>query len=333
MKSGFKNERDSVLDTFKFLAMFIIYTTHFIAKYNREVFRIWREYPTALLLRGVTGKFGVAIFAVILGYLAYKGGNHSKKSLLIYGTKRYLYFFICALFINTVYTIWKGKSLGELFWATIKIDSSIFSTYWCIQSFFIASVLAYMIGKYEMDIPEILCIIILCAAMGYLWSAICLFGVLYPFLLNSKLFNNSYGNIIWFLIAFILIKRSESTITYIIDGICALIFIIFVEKTDIARKIFSNKATAYLGKNSMSIFLIHPFVYANLGKLLFSYLQFPYKVNFVLVWFVCFVVICIVAVPLNFILNTIFKTISSPLEKLLIWIIGRSKFLFSNEIS
>ena len=99
-----KNKRCSDLDSIKFLAIFLIYTTHFIADYKPELLDFWNNYPTKLVLGGITGKFGVALFGVLLGYFAYIGNK--KKTLLVYSIKRYGYFVFVGMFINLIYCIY-----------------------------------------------------------------------------------------------------------------------------------------------------------------------------------------------------------------------------------
>lgn len=72
-------QRTEYFDTVRLLAALFIFTTHFIAFFEPDIFRLWDEILVLnLLLNGVTGKLCVTLFCVILGYFAMiKGGRNA----------------------------------------------------------------------------------------------------------------------------------------------------------------------------------------------------------------------------------------------------------------
>lgn len=59
-------KRIRTYDSMKFYAMFIVYSTHFIAYFHPQYFELWNTFPSSIILNGLTGKFGVAIFSVFI---------------------------------------------------------------------------------------------------------------------------------------------------------------------------------------------------------------------------------------------------------------------------
>lgn len=54
--------RNFELDSIKFLAIFLVYTTHFIADFNPDIFSLWTTYPTKIVLGGGVGEIGCSLF-------------------------------------------------------------------------------------------------------------------------------------------------------------------------------------------------------------------------------------------------------------------------------
>ena len=98
-------ERNRAFDSLKLFAAFIVYTGHFWSQYGISDFRLYQESFLPLILKGLSGKLGVAIFGVLLGYFALSDGAKKRKSVAEYSIKRYVYFFISALIVNTLYCI------------------------------------------------------------------------------------------------------------------------------------------------------------------------------------------------------------------------------------
>ena len=69
-------ERITYFDTIRWIAAMFIFTTHFIAAFERDIFILWDEvFPINLFMYGVTGKLAVTVLGVVLGYLAFQKGK------------------------------------------------------------------------------------------------------------------------------------------------------------------------------------------------------------------------------------------------------------------
>lgn len=317
-------ERKGYLDTLKFLAIFLIYTTHFIYKFNQDYFSLWHNMPTSLFLEGLSGKFGVSLFAVILGFLAYESGRHRKKTVTQYTVNRYAYFMICGLFINTCFLIFnylgyvdKDITFTSFWLTTFTISDAIFSTFWCMKSFLIASIVAYIAGNKELSYIEILIITIIFGILGQTWIAACLLGTLIHFVKDNKHLKKAIVQLMLFIIVFIIVKRSESTLTYYIDSLCAIIIILIIANNKILSKIFSNKFTGTLGKNSMAMFLIHTLTYDRIGNIIFARYDVNNPLIFWSVWILCFIVVCLLSFPVSILLNFCSKQINRAVSYIL----------------
>lgn len=240
---------------------------------------------------------GVAFFGVLLGYFAYI--CEKKWTLAMYSLKRYGYFVFVGFFINTIYSIWHNLPFLSVIPVSLSISSDIFPTYWCMKDFLVASIIAYYIGESKWEFNDKIIFILLLFVAGQIWIPICLLGTFIPELIESKCFQNKYLNFLWVFITFIAIKREESNLTYILDGLFALTVICIIENSNIVKKVLSNRIMASLGKRTMAIFVIHPIIYTITGQWLFNNCEF----EFVPVWLICFFVICVLSYPVTYIFN------------------------------
>ena len=268
------NTRIKYLDTLKLLAIFIVFVTHFINRFNDDYFSLWHTAPTSWLLNGVSGKLGVAIFAVILGYFAYRS---KENNITKYVIKRYIYFFLCALFINSIYAALGNLgafddtyTAKEVVAVSLTLGDGIFSTFWCIRPFFVASLLSKLNSKAEAGLFIVAIEMhIMFLLTGDVWISICLMGNLVAIaMLNRKILSIfSCVSVRWtaYIAVFFLIKRPESLLTYVIDGICASLLILVLSESRYIRKILEWKPLSAQGKNTMAMYLIHVVVYRLVG--------------------------------------------------------------------
>ena len=89
-------------DNIRYMAAIMVFTWHFISRFTRTTFRYWTHGPSHYILQGMSGKFGVIVFCVVLGYFAAKSGG-KKGSLAKYTLNRYIQFALMGVFINTLY--------------------------------------------------------------------------------------------------------------------------------------------------------------------------------------------------------------------------------------
>ena len=77
------------IDSCRFLAIFVIMCTHFLAEFSPSTLQFWEIGPLSWLLHGLTGKFSVSFFFVMLGYFASKPASFKCKKLVNYALQRY----------------------------------------------------------------------------------------------------------------------------------------------------------------------------------------------------------------------------------------------------
>lgn len=266
--------RIKYLDTLKLLAIFIVFATHFINRFNEDYFELWHKAPSSWVLNGVTGKFGVAIFAVILGYFAYRS---KEPNVTKYVIKRYIYFFLCALFINSVYTAFGNAGVfddthtaKEVIVTSVTLGAGIFRTFWCIRPFFISSIISKLNGMAKAGPVTVLVeMLIMFQIMDDVWVPICLLGNLVAIAMSNEKFMSVFGHV-WvrwpvYLAVFILIKRPESWQTYAVDGLCASLMILALSESRYIRKVLDWEPLAAQGKNTMAMYLVHVVVYRLVG--------------------------------------------------------------------
>ena len=315
--------RIKYLDTLKLLAIFLVFATHFINRFNDSYVSLWHEPPTSWLLNGVTGKTGVAVFAVILGYFAYKS---KEQDVTKYTLKRYIYFFLCAIFINTVYVVL--GSIGvfddtftakEVIVVSLTLGSKIFRTFWCIRPFFIASVLSRLNGKAQAG-PLVVALEMLTIYQitGDVWIAICLMGnIVAVAMANDKIM--SLFSCIWirwaiYLTAFFLVKRPEGNLTFIIDGICTVLLILAFSESKHIRKALDWEPLSSQGKNTMAMYLIHVVVYRLVGMAA-GLNESSSVLLFVAIMIVSWALIVALSYPLTKLLDAVTRLCMRPVEK------------------
>ncbi len=303
-------------DTLRFLSCILVYSTHFIAHFDSGLFRYMRTFPTSLVLRGMSGKLGVAMFAVILGWFAGQAGQKGKRTLP-YIVSRYLYFFASGLVINLLYCLvgnlglMKAEtSLIQVLVSSLTIGSEIFDTFWCMRPFFIGSILCFLNTRYRLHPILVLAEIAALIWFGQTWIAICLFGEA-ALLLDEqdwakRWLDNRWVRLALLLIAFILIKRSESVVTYLIDGACSAAVVLAVGHSRMLQNVLDWRRLTPVTQRYMGVFLIHCLTYNLLGAILYDLVDvLPHAVQFFSVWGICLVVIVLLSFPMNAVVKRI----------------------------
>lgn len=309
-------------DTIKFFAILWVYLVHFISYYCSSLFSYWRTAPTSWVLFGVTGKLAVAMFSVILGYFAYLSGTKG-GSLSNFTIKRYISFFITGLFINTLYAIcgalgWKSATydLTTVLVTSLKIGYDIFPTFWCMFDFLLSSVLSFINGKYRLSPSAVFLQIVIFLLVGKIWIAICLMGnLLYGLQHNetcAALMRKKPVQLLLFIIVFFAVKRPESNVTYVIDGICSMLVLLIISGNETFQKVLSCKPLSYLGKNSLGIYILHPLTYTLLGAPLFELLSpVRYSVVFIVVFITCLAVMLPLSIGAVFLIDRLSGLLST----------------------
>lgn len=320
-------KREEYLDTLRFLAAVWIFTTHFIAFVNYDLFNRFEKMPLYLIFYGITGKLAVTLFCVILGYFSYMKGNSDQGNTLQYMSRRYIYFVIAGFIINSIYAIAaymgiidREISIYQVIRSSVLITSDIQARFWCMWSFLIGSFFCYLNGKYKLGLAEIVLETLLFIYCGQIWIAMCLFGNIIILLLENEkikaLFENTWIQILILILIFVFVKRPESTRTYLIDGICSTALIMVVMNNRKLSAALSNKYLAKINKNYMGIYLIHELVYLTLGDfVLYHFINVRFRIRFLLAYILCLVVVIILAYPMDAMVNYCSKYISGFIDK------------------
>lgn len=308
-------DRLAYYDGIKTLAIFVVFVTHFINEFHPEYFVYWEELPWSVLLGGMSGSLGVAVFGVILGNFAYRS---SEKDMAKYSIHRYLYFLICALFINGLYAAMgaaglndKHFSLGEVLYTSALLSDGIYATFWCIRPFFIASVMSRINGMARLGPFGILLEAAIFLYCGKTWVAVCIMGGLIACMqdvpLIKRLTSRRGVRLLVYAAAFILTNRPESTITFLIQGLCSVAVIIALGDSRYVRGLLENRALAFTGRITMAIYLIHVMIYTAVGGALITALSpgLSYAAAFITALAVSWIVTVGVSYPLNTMINRI----------------------------
>lgn len=303
-------------DSIKFFAIFIVFTNHFIYYYNTGLVKYWNEHPYDLFLKGINGKFSVALLGIIMCRFAYCAGLEKRYSISKYIIRRYLFFVIYGLFINSVYLIIYSVQakvlafpISYLLKTTLMLGSDIFPTFWCIQPYFMASVIAYILGfvggREKVGIIMIL-VFLIC---NNIWVAVCLFGTLIPYIeKNHDIWRRKWTKYLLFILFFVIGYRDESNIAYIMWGISSIILIMLVESSGLLKGILEGFLFQKLGKYTMSVFIIHVLVYQLIGAWLLGTMnKLPNGLSMLLCYFICLILIVLISIPLTNILDLIYK--------------------------
>ncbi len=314
--------RQSGLDTFRFFGAGLIWFTHFVSLFAPEWFEKWKEMPLFLVLYGLSGKLGVAILCVTLGYLAYIKGMKNEENAVSYMVKRYGYFVI-AVFIYHLLAIAFGLSdfmngCGNPVKFLIKISLTFNQIcnglLWCLPALLIGSVVSFVLGKYKAGIPEILCIIAVFLVAGEVWVSVCLMGNLAYRITEDERSRKILGK--WYvkpgmiILGWLLIKGEESTLTYFLYGLSALLGLILVvdrEKKVKAKRSAVCKAFSFCTKSYFGLFLLQPLFYQTLAPKLMNtvFVSVPFMARFFLVFIIITILIILMTIPVNYVVNVL----------------------------
>ena len=308
-----EKQREVYFDGLKLLAIFAVFSTHFIDRFHSEYFFLWEQPPTSWILAGISGKLGVAFFSVILGFFAYRS---SEASVAKYSLKRYLYFFVCGLFINIVYGIlgWTGVfeevwTVKQIIRTSVFLSDRIYATFWCIKPFLIASILSRINGKAKPGVAGLLIELAILLHWGHIWTVICLMGNVAAELMDNlyvrKILSRRWVRVLIYITSINVIKGPESDARYLIYGITAAVIIITLKDSTIVRKALEWKPVSDPGKNTMAIYLTHVVIYRIVGGIILSGAggPVPYPFLFIAAFILSWAVIIAVSYPLTRLLN------------------------------
>ncbi len=294
-------ERTLWVDSCRFFAIFVIMCTHFLAEFFPGALRLWEEGLSSWLLYGLTGKFSVAFFFVLLGYFASRSASFSPGKFLRYGVKRYIHFafFVFAstlIYIAACYgCTWLFHSPGESALRVISDglgyniiyllrDSLLFednynATLWCLQQLFIASLLCRALGYLPKHMGAAAAVFVMAVLMiispAYcVWICAAVLGYILR-LVNELQLKVSRGIIVVsLLIALLLIKirLPEGALQYSMQAVAAGLLVFAQFNMPGVQKLLSFRPFPWLGGISMGLFVVHTPINAVLASSLFPLL-------------------------------------------------------------
>ncbi len=240
-----------------------------------DYFRFWTEGVSSVFLCGITGKTGVAAFGTITAFFAYR---HREENPLRYFFRRYAYFWIAGFSINVLYIVtgkYVMKNVLELLTVSFSLGDQIFSAFWCMKAFFVSSCIAFLNGKYHASVALSVIEIIIFVIIGWDWVAISLVGSLVALLLEKEKINNLFSRksvlVVTGVIGILLIKLPENRIAYLLAGLSAGLLIMIMESSKLLQKVLSSfRLFPWLGKYTMTLYLLHLFVFSLLEPFLIS---------------------------------------------------------------
>lgn len=320
------SSRMNYFDSLRLIAMIIIFVTHFIGDFHTAYFSLWREFPTVILLKGVSGKLAVALFGILLGYFAFLTKD---KSFTHYVIKRYAFFAISGFIINLLFAIagnfssaFTEYSFINVMEATIKLSDKIFEPYWCMAPFFIASVISYLNNKANISGLGIALEMFMFMLISNVWVSVCLMGNLVAKYQDHRFLNflnHKMVRIVLWCVIFILIKTPtfNVNIAYLLKGVCCSVMLLIIMRGHVVKKILNNSFMACIGKKGMGILILHTLLYSFLGPILFDcFAQMPYACAFCLTMLICFAVVVLLSFPLMWFVNKLTNIIGDVTNKI-----------------
>ncbi|MGN0353552.1 MAG: acyltransferase family protein [Muricoprocola sp.] len=310
-------QRVAYYDSIRFLAAILVYTVHFIAQFNANIFSYWHIKPLSFIMGGMSGKLATAVFCVILGYFAGEKGAQNKSTTAKYAAQRYLSF-VLAVFVTHMIYLFTGYlgltsqkvTIAKAISLSFSLENDILGRLWCMRPFLYGSILCFINGKYKTRFTEVILQAVILILIGDVWTALCLLGNLMALILKDTRTQSvlkPINQVILLLLCLAVINRPESNVTFIIDGIASMIFIIIVANNRLLQTVLNNKFLSGIGKNYLGFYMLHPLIYETMGKwILNEWLVLPYKIRFLTSYLLCLIVIVLLSVPFTVFVNRIY---------------------------
>lgn len=289
-------KREAWIDSCRFFAIFVVIVTHFLADLLPGALLLWERMPSWLLLGGLTGKFSVAFFFVLLGYFASAPKRLALGDFARYALRRYIQFAFFVLVTEAVY-LPGCRVVSRLFHAPdaaaaqvlsdgwyynliyLLRDSLLFecrynSALWCMRQLFLASLLCRLLGGLSDRLSPALQLTLTALAGGLLmlvsprfcvWLAVALLGVMLR-CLQVILIRPLSPPVcaLLFLAAVSCIKAplEEGLLLYLLEGLGAFLLLLVLFHTAFARRLLSRGPFPRLGRDSMGLFVVHTPVFS-----------------------------------------------------------------------
>ena len=280
-----------------------------------------------IILFGITGKFAVAIFAVLTGFFANKPSK-TNSDTAVKIIRRYIHFAIPLFIVSAVNAIicairFAGEKdtynmIQEVLVGSLLFDENNYCAQaWCLGDFFHCKHYHICFGKQKNRCLIWALVIAVLLAADRIWLAICLLGALVreadTYINDSQMLRKrpklfSVLKVILLVISFVIIRFDECSLTYILDGISASMIMLICLNSSILQHILSVKFLSTGGKISYEFFLIHVMVYST-NPFLIHLLE--NKVSYVtIVWIAiptAFIITAVLAYLLSLLITTATK--------------------------
>ena len=286
------HKREAWIDACRFFAIFVIMTTHFLAMFKPDALLLWERMPTRLLLGGLTGKFSVAFFFVLLGYFACAPRAFDAKGLLLYALRRYRQLSLFVLAATACYILgayactWLFHTPDENVLRVISdgprynllyalrdaflLEDNYNATLWCMRQLFLASVLCRLLGCLPERLDKRLrlltaaAVVALSAIAGktWVWLGVAALGYVLRLALQIEKLRRAFAGalrVLLFCAAVCCIKAplEEGTALYLLQGLGAFLLLYVLFCTDWAQRLLASKPFPWLGLRSMGLFVVH----------------------------------------------------------------------------
>ena len=274
------------VDSCRFFAIFVIMFTHFLAEFFPEALRFWEEGASSWLLYGLTGKFSVAFFFVLLGYFASRRWTFSPGAFLRYGLRRYLHFAFFVLVCTVIYIVacygcsWLFHSPGEaalrvisdgwglnlsyLMRDALLFENNYNDTLWCLQQLFIASLVCRALGCLPRRMGLAAAVFVMAALLVMdaeycVWICAALLGYLLRLVMERGVKPGTSGIAAAVITALVLMKirMPECVLQYAMQALAAGLLIFAQFQLPAVQRLLEAKPFPWLGGISMGLFVVH----------------------------------------------------------------------------
>ena len=292
-------KRMAWIDSCRFWAIFVIMFTHFLAELRPSALIHWESMPGWLLLGGLTGKFSVAFFFVLLGYFASAPAALEPRRYLGYAVRRYVHFAFF-VFVTTVCYLLGCYAVTWVFHAQDAAAARVISdgfrynllyllhdaflfednynaTLWCLQQLFLASLLCRLLAglpeglgiwKRGLIALAVMALLLLLKPAYCVWIAVAVLGYLLRLVLSYLDRRGSSPSPSALLAVFVLavacIKAPlvESPLLYSLEGLGALLLLFVLFHAPWAQRVLARPPFPWLGGISMGLFVVHTPVFS-----------------------------------------------------------------------
>ena len=298
------------VDSVRFLAIFLIMTTHYLASFFPSALSLWEPGPFFWLFGGITGKLSVAVFCVLLGYYACTPKPFSVSGFGLYTVRRYFQLAFFA-FLATLFFILGGYAVTWLFHTpdeavfrilsdgprcnliyllrdAFLLEDHYIDTLWCMQDLMLASVVCRLFGYLPERIRPgiraalgcgLIALLLAVNAAFFIWACVGLLGCLVRLAIEAARtrprLTAPVPRFLLFVLSLILLKLplSEGPLLYFLEGVIGFVWVFLIAFTDGAQRLLSRSPLPQLGKLSLGAFVCHTPVYSLLGSSLIPLLR------------------------------------------------------------